>query len=113
MPLTLGPIERFALCFKCAEYVIRMIFNNIIVDTAALPGGPSAVLQPKRLPSFVSYFADLIFLTARATSFSPSFQERFRRFSRKRHHEAVVRARQIQAEVMRFLRPACINQGRT
>jgi hypothetical protein len=78
MPLTLGPIDRFALCLKCAEYVIRMIFNNVIIDTAAVrasrPGGPSAVLQRKRkrLPSFVSQFAELILFATRATSLSLS-----------------------------------------
>ena len=36
MPLTLCPIDGFALRISGSEHFIRMVFNTIIVDTAAL-----------------------------------------------------------------------------
>jgi hypothetical protein len=36
MSITLGPIDRFILCGKGAEYVIGVVFDNIIVDTGSL-----------------------------------------------------------------------------
>jgi hypothetical protein len=36
VPLTFGPIDRFLLRFEGAEYMVRMIFDYIIVDATSL-----------------------------------------------------------------------------